>query len=183
MDPALTIAGTDDRQVDGEEDRGEAERRPPRAISSSVTAVIAEDVDLEEADAVRCCGGDLRRARGREGREAHRGSRRPRRRAPSPPRRPGAPAAGRRRARRRPALATGRPSTVVAVVTSSIPQSTRWRSRHDANASTLSASVRSRPGSADEVLGPVGVEARDGERLDVGQRQRRLHRRHNAYNG
>ena len=128
VDPALAVARAEHRQVDREEDRREAgvERLGDQLVGD---AVVAEDVDLEEAHAVRSRGRDLRGARGRERREA---DRRPRRSGGS--RHPLLAVrvrhrAGRRRARRRPGERPRRPSTVVAVETSSIPQRTRWRSR------------------------------------------------------
>ena len=72
--------------------------------------------------------------------------------------------------------ATAWPSTVVSVDADSIPQSTRWRRRHSANAATFPRSVRSRPGPAGEELGPVGIHSRERERLDIRERERRLHR-------
>ena len=107
-------------------------------------AVVAEDVDLEEPGAVGRGGRDLGRARGRERREAER-----RARGCGGPRqsllpvRMGHPLVGDRS--HDDGRATACPSTVVAVETDSIPQSTRWRRRHDANAATFSASVRSAP--------------------------------------
>ena len=71
LDPALAVAHADHRQVDGEEDGREPrlERLRDQLIGH---AVVAEHVDLEEADAARAQPPRPRRAGGREGREAKR---------------------------------------------------------------------------------------------------------------
>ncbi len=174
VDPPLAIAHSDHRQVDGEEHGREPrfERLRDQLVGDPV---IPEDVDLQEADAVGRGARNLLRARRGEGGEA---DRRPGRR--------GCPRHPLLTVRMSQALVRNRrhddgeptscPSTVVAVVTASIPHNTRWRSRQRAEGFDV---VPQRPlgaCTAAEELGPVGIHAGDGERLDVGQRERRLHR-------
>ena len=138
------------------------------AISSSVTPRSRKHVDLQEADDVRA---QRRRRRPASRSRRSRGRRRnrpPPRRGPCPPRRRGAPSADRRPARRRAVQATSCPSTVVAVETGSIPQSTRWRSRWRRERRDGSrASVRSSPAPPAKYSPQCGIDARRGQRLDV----------------
>ena len=138
-------------------------------------AVVAEDVDLEEADAVGRGGRDLGRARGRERREAERraggcgGAR-----EALLPVRMGHALVGDRRDddRRRTALTEHR---------------RRGRDGLDPAQHALAQApgreggdvLRERPlrpRPAGQVLGPVGIHAGHGQGLDVGERQRCLHR-------
>ena len=131
-------------QVDGEEDGAEAgvDRLRDQLVGD---AVVAKDVDLEEPRRSRALrprpqpGSRLRTSRGRT----------PSRRLPQPgqgpPPHPDAPCAGRRPEPRRPVRRRAWPRTVVSVDADSMPQRTRWRRRHAANAATFSRSVRSAP--------------------------------------
>ena len=175
MDPALAVARPTHRQVDGEEDGREArvERLGDQLVGD---AVVAEDVDLEEADASGAAAATsaVLAVENVERQIADAGRRGGARHPLLPVRR--APAAGRRPARRRPASSTAlaehrrRRRDGVDPAEHPLAQPPRRERRDVLGERPLGA------GAAGEVLGPVGVEARDGERLDVGQRQRRLHR-------
>ena len=176
VDPPLAVARADDGQVDGEEDGAEAgvDRLRDQLVGD---AAVAKDVDLEEPRRSRAL-----RPRPQPGSP----SRTSRGRTPSP-----TAAAARASAllpvRMRHPLVGDRshddgrgdawPSTVVSVETDSIPQRTRWRRRHARECGDVLARASAPPLPRRRGTRPSRGSIRaSGERLDVGERQRRLHR-------
>ena len=173
VDPALTVAGPDDRQVDGQEDSGETEI--DRLLDQLVgDPVIAEDVDLEERTPPGAAAATSAALARREGREAHRAPAAAAARAiPSSPSGCAVSLVGDGRDDDGLSLAGG-PSTVVAGrhrvdAAEDASRAPRGEGGHIAGERPLAS------GAPEQERGGVGVEPRDRKRLDVGQRQRRLH--------